>query len=309
MKKLTNKEFLQKAKLIHGEKYDYSKLEYVGSKINIKIVCPEHGIFNQSPNSHLKGRGCPECGLVQRAKTQSSIESFITSSNKIHEHIYDYSLVQYINTHTKIKIICSQHGTFDQTPARHLSGAGCTKCATEKNQQLRRSNTEEFINKAIKVHGDKYDYSSVFYINTRNKIKINCLKHGLFDQFPTSHLNGVGCAKCNDSKGEIKIKEFLKKNNINFISQQTFVGCNHKRKLKFDFYLPEYNICIEYNGIQHYKSSDFFGGVSAFKEQVKRDKIKSNFCTTNQIELFIIKYDEIIEDKLQNLFNSITIIT
>lgn len=305
MRRGTTESFIAKSVIVHGAKYDYSMAIYNGNKMNVQIICLEHGIFEQSPNSHLKGRGCPTCGLTQRAKSQSSIQSFIKKASETHNYIYDYSLVQYKNTHTKVKIICPTHGIFEQSPAFHLNGGGCRKCATEKNQQQRRSTTEEFINKAILIHGNTYDYSLSKYINSRNKIKIICPKHGIFEQIPTSHLSGVGCSECSESKGETKVTEFLNKNNINFIPQKTFDGCTYKRKLKFDFYLPEYNMCIEFNGIQHYKANEYFGGIKAFNEQIKKDNIKYNYCLNNNICLFVIKYDDDLNTKLNALLNLI----
>ena len=155
-----------------------------------------------------------------------------------------------------------------------------------------------FIEKAKKVHGDKYDYSLVNYITSHIKIDINCEKHGVFKQTPHNHLKGHGCPACNQSKGEEKVSEFLKSKNIIFLPQHRFKDCVDKIPLPFDFYLPDYNTCIEFNGIQHYKPKEYFGGEDGFKNQQKKDKIKSQYCKEKNITLLIIKYNEKIDKKL-----------
>ena len=222
---------------------------------------------------------------------------FIKRSMDIHNNKYDYSLVEYKNNRTKIKIICPIHGLFEQTPYKHLIGRGCHYCAG--NLQL---NTIDFIKKSNEIHNYLYDYSLSKYINTITKVKIICPKHGVFEQTPNCHLNqGYGCQKCSESKGEKQIRKFLEKNEIKYNYEKTFENCKFKYKLKFDFYLPDYNTCIEYNGIQHYKPVNYFGGEKVLKYQKNNDKIKDIYCKSNNIELLTIKYDEDIIPKLKNI--------
>ena len=159
---------------------------------------------------------------------------------------------------------------------------------------------ELFVYKSKKIHGDKYDYSLVNYINNKTKVEIICSEHGIFKQRPTDHLNGCGCPICRESKGEKKIRNFLNEKKIKFLPQYKFNNCKHILQLSFDFYLPEYNICIEYNGIQHYKPIEKFGGKNQFLIQNKCDNIKKEFCLKNNIKLIIIKYDNNILDELTN---------
>ena len=165
-----------------------------------------------------------------------------------------------------------------------------------------RSNTEEFIRKAKQVHKGRYDYSLVNYTRTHSKIIIICKKHGEFKQTPHKHLIGTGCPICQESKGENKIRLFLKSNNIIFISQKKFKDCKNIQKLPFDFYLPDYNTCIEFDGIQHYKPINYFGGVKRLKYQIFCDNIKSKYCLKNNIELIRIKYDQDIISSLNFIF-------
>lgn len=129
MKKLTNETFIIKSKEIHGDKYDYSLVDYQNNKIKVKIICPIHGEFDQEPRHHTKGRGCTSCGrIITETARRTTIDEFINKSNKIHKNKYDYSLVDYVNTNTKVKIICPIHGEFEQAPELHIIGCGCPKC-------------------------------------------------------------------------------------------------------------------------------------------------------------------------------------
>jgi len=190
--KLTTEEFIAKARKIHGDKYDYSNVEYSNSNTKIEIICPEHGSFWQTPFSHLQGHGCPKCANLLNANKRALTEiDFIEMAKDVHANKYDYSVVKYINNHTKVEIICTEHGSFCQTPASHLQGHGCPKCEGKYKQT-----TEEFIQSAMEIHGDKYNYDKVRYKNRHTKVEIICPEHGSFFQTPNSHLNGCGCPKC-----------------------------------------------------------------------------------------------------------------
>ena len=220
---------------------------------------------------------------------------FIKKANEIHNNKYDYSLSNYINTRTKIEIICHLHGKFEQTPSNHIyNKSGCLKC----DQENHKMNTIKFINKAKEIHKNKYDYSLTTYSDSYTHINIICPTHGEFQQNPYNHLNYHGCPLCIESKGENTIREILETNNIKYISQKSFNGCTYKRKLKFDFYLYDKNICIEYDGIQHFEPNDFFGGKKYFNETKKKDNIKNIFCSKNNIKLIRISYKDDIKSKL-----------
>ena len=193
MRKLTTEEFINKARNVHGDKYDYSKVEYVNSHIKVCIICPEHGEFWQTPNSHLSGSGCYQC--VNHMYDNSS---FIKLSQKIHNNKYDYSKVNYINNCTKVCIICPEHGEFWQTPSNHINlKQGCPKCKIEKLKKYQTKTNEEFINECRNIHGDIYDYSKIEYIGANQKVCIICPEHGEFWQTPSAHVNQKqGCPKC-----------------------------------------------------------------------------------------------------------------
>ena len=214
---------------------------------------------------------------------------FISKAKKIHGDKYDYSKVNYVNSYTKVCIICPKHGEFWQTPYDHLQGCGCPKCATEKKAASNSQTTAEFISKAKEIHGDKYDYSKVNYVNARTKVCIICPKHGEFWQLPPNHLIGSGCPKCNRSHLERDMSDFLVSNKIGFVEQKQFEWLGRQ---SLDFYLPEYNIAIECQGKQHYKPINFAGlskgkdwAIKEFNNTQSRDKRKAKLCESNGVNL------------------------
>ena len=183
--------------------------------------------------------------------------------------------------------MCPIHGEFYQKPSSHIFKYGCPECGGKL-----KLNNDKFIEKAKLIHGDKYNYSNINYINSNTKIKIICDKHGLFKQTPCNHLQGQGCPICKESKGEKNIRRYLLLNNIEFISEYKFNECYNEKLLPFDFYLPKTNTCIEYDGIQHYKPINRFGGELGFKRGKINDEIKNDFCSKNKIKLIRISYFE-----------------
>lgn len=186
---ITTENFIHRARKIHGEKYDYSESTYVDSKVPIKIICPLHGEFFQTADNHLrKKHGCPKCS----PHATMSTEDFIAKARILHKGKYDYSEVEYKASKAEVRIICPLHGVFKQTPNQHLKGHGCPICGRSRT----RTTTQDFIKKAIKVHGDTYDYSKVKYSSYRENVQIVCKKHGSFLQTPHKHLRGLGCPHC-----------------------------------------------------------------------------------------------------------------
>lgn len=299
--RLNHNELLKKFINIHGDKYDYSLVNYKDYITKVEIICLKHGIFKQSPAGHISGKGCPKCAIDFRANKKTyTTESYIRMANNKHNFIYDYSLVNYEHSQKKIKIICKIHGVFEQKPNLHLMGTKCPLCQRKKCSDNLLSNNTDFIKKAEIVHGNKYDYSLVDYIHSQKKIVINCLKHGKFKQRPIAHLMGRGCPICSESKGERCIRNILEKNHIEYVAQKTFNECRGKKnKLPFDFYLPQSNVLIEYNGEQHYTTVKYFGGKETFERIKWCDEIKKAFAKNNNINLIEIKYDSF--DNIENI--------
>jgi len=212
-------------------------------------------------------------------------QEFIIKANYIHNNFYNYSKVKYINIYTKVIIICPKHGHFWQRPNDHINNKnGCPKCKFEKLSSIFQKDLQTFTQQANKIHNNFYNYSQTIYKGTNNKIKINCPIHGCFLQTPHNHLNGQGCPRCRNSKGEKQIENYLIENNIKFIPQKRFKDCRNKRPLPFDFYLPELNTCIEYDGRQHYDSSSKYYS----KQIIINDIIKTKYCQENNVSLIRI---------------------
>ncbi|MFW6219237.1 MAG: hypothetical protein ACOC33_00085 [bacterium] len=283
--KLTKDEVIEKSKIIHeGKDYDYSNVIYDGMYKKIKIGCIEHGYFFQRPVNHLRGQGCPKCAN----NVKLTKEDVIRKGNEKHNFKYDYSKIsdKLENGKIKIKISCPEHGYFWQRIMNHLRGDGCPKCAG-----LAKLTKEDIIRRGKKKHNNFYDYSEIGddYKNNQSKIKISCPEHGFFYQQINNHLNGQGCPKCRQSKGEKILCIVLEKFKINYIEQYKI-----KNKIyKYDFYLPEYNSVIEYHGKQHFIPIKFFGGEKSFKKQYKRDLEKYNHCKNNKIQYILIEKSDL----------------
>lgn len=281
-------------------KYDFQKMDYVDIKTPIVVVCPEHGEFWISPHSLIKGCGCPKCNKTHKKTT----EEFIIAAKKIHNDKYDYSKTNYINAHTKVCIICPEHGEFWQKANSHLNGQGCSFCAHKVGKHKEKF-SKRFIEKAKMVHGEKYDYSKVEYINNTTKVCIICPEHGEFWQVPSYHNNGNGCPKCSMSWLERDIMLFLEKNNYTYEYQKKFKWLN---RMTLDFFIPDYNIAIECQGEQHFRAINYFGGVEKLKTQQKRDEKKRRLCEKNNIKLFYYSTPEFKEYAycdITTLFNEI----
>lgn len=300
MKKYTQEKFITKVKEVHGDKYDYSKVIYEGVGKKITLICKKHGEFVINAGNIInQNQGCKKCGVESRtSKQRLTKEDFIKRSNQIHSNQYDYSKVKLLkNNHAKVEIICKHHGIFLQTPKIHLRGFGCSSCSGNKKKD-----TAMFIQEAKKIHGDKYNYSKSEYTGAIKKLTIICPIHGDFFQQARKHTERkYGCPECKTPKGEREISKFLKENNISYKPQFVFEDCKNINPLPFDFYLPNHNVCIEYNGRQHYIPIAFFGGEEGLKKTKERDKIKKEYCKKNNITLFYIRYNENFEDKINKI--------
>jgi very-short-patch-repair endonuclease len=287
-KRLTTAEKIIKAISTHGDRYDYSKLPekfYVMDKV--PIVCNEHGVFYQTWDNHTnKKQNCPKCGGYG-----FSLKENIDRVNKIHNNKYDYSLIKTNpSKNDKIKIICPEHGIIEKRWEDHLSNkTGCKKCAGFD------LSLSEKIDIANKTHDNKYDYSLLpNEFKTMSKVNIICPEHGEFKQCWSNHIHGKdGCPSCKSSKGENSIRIFLNEHKIYFIHQKSFDNCRNDRTgrmLVFDFYIPSYNLCIEYDGAQHTKPVEFFGGIKEYNDIKYKDEIKNKYCKDNNINLLRISY-------------------
>ena len=283
----TNEQFIEEAKIVHNNKYDYTKTNYINAKTKVCIICPNHGEFWQFPNTHLHSKGCPKCSnehLWDNRKDKMTKNDFIRKAREIHGYRYDYSKVNYINSSTKVCIICPEHGEFYQTPSAHLRGQGCPKCGKHHLSILFRDTIDEFIQKANIIHNNKYDYTKVKYSRGADKVCIICPEHGEFYQTPNNHLQGHGCPLCaigkNISSEENEISKYIRgliKDTI-ILNDRNIISPN-----ELDIYIPSRNIAFEYDGL--YWHSDKF---------VKMDYhlLKTEKAAIKGIKLFHIFEDE-----------------
>lgn len=251
-----------------------------------KIRCDICG-YEKIDKMHRFG-GCKVCGINRQ---KSNNDEFLVKAEKIYGKKFSYFLKDYVNSKSKITIKCNDcENIFTRRINDHLLGRECNFCLRIR----KKSNTEDFILKANIVHQGKYDYSLVNYSNSDTKIKIKCsICKTVFLQNPSNHLSGQGCRKCNESKGENKISYYLDKNNIQFISQKKFETLRDVNFLRFDFYLSDLNLLIEYDGIGHYIPC--FGFTLEQKQKTlegcqRRDKIKDEWALKNNIPLLRIPY-------------------
>lgn len=221
-------------------------------------------------------------------KKKLTTEEFIERARQVHGGLYNYSKVKYLSWSEKICIICPIHGEFWQTPNDHLHGYGCPICGKEKSDLSRKKTIDKFIEQARKIHGNKYDYSKVKYIDIHTKVCIICPKHGEFYQNPNNHLNGHGCPKCKESKYELEVMNFLDENNIDYTYQ--YRNKENLGNQTIDFFINGQNIAIECQGIQHFEPTDFGGNgiikaVKLFEDNQRRDNLKIQNCNEHRIKL------------------------
>jgi DNA-binding ferritin-like protein (Dps family) len=216
---------------------------------------------------------------------------------------YDYSISKFVNSITKITVICPKHGKFQIDPYTHIRGARCYQCGVELREHSKFMNRlKDLPNKFKEIHGDTYNYDWTSFKGLKQKIKILCKEHGEFYQTPETHLWGQGCPRCRESHGERKIHLYFTKMKIPYLSQYKPEGCVSKRQLSFDFYLPQKNMVIEFQGEQHFRPIGF-GGNLHFKEIKIRDQIKKDYCLKNNIRFEEILYNEDVDTKLDKILN------
>lgn len=318
----TKEQFILDSTAIHGNKYDYSNSIYLSTHSKITINCHEHGDFITAPAEHLAGVGCPAC---KRKQTDNQYlitynNRFIEEASMVFNNKYDYSKVKYIAYNVHVTIICPIHGEYLKTPSQHLQGFGCEECRIEQDRLKREA---VFLSQAKNIFDDMYDYSKVKYIDQSTPITITCPVHGDFEKLPSLHcrISASGCPNCYATGPEKLIIALLTKHNINYKFQQTFADClgnphgddNRQRRLRFDFYLPNHNTIIEYDGIHHYKIINFEDNMIKahlrFNTVQQNDTIKNKYCKSKAIHLLRIPYTKLpdLKDIICNHLNIVDI--
>lgn len=268
------------------------KDEYINALTKIKHKCKLCGNeWMTQPNIILSGHGCPVCAVKKNSVARrKNKKDYITDVYNINSNIE--VIGEYVGTHNKILHHCKICGNdFLMTPHNVLSGQGCPKCGVLRRANSQRKTQNEYIDEVANKNLDIDVIGK--YINCHHKILHRCkICNYEWRVTPADILSGKGCPNCNISKGENIILNFLYKNEIKYQREYKFNDCKNKNPLPFDFYLPYYNICIEYDGKQHFQPIDYFGGESAFESQKERDNIKTQYCKENNIKLLRIPYWE-----------------
>lgn len=310
----SDKEIFEKSfKKKFGEKLQPFMNEFITLYKEIHFKCNVCGyVFKRKPYNCLRSCGCPKCRNSNNQKL--TLEQFTERANQIHNFKYDYSESEYIDTDTRLKVIChekdefgDEHGEFWVTPHSHIGmmKSGCPKCSGKF-----RKDTEYFIKQAKRVHGDKYDYSNTHYVKALKDIEVICKEHGSFWLTPNEHLMGQGCPLCKESHLEKEMRVFLDEKGINYTPQARFDWLrtnDTKKKMSLDYYIKDLNVAIECQGVQHFNAKRFWNNNKDKEEEVKkikkRDKLKKKLCEEHGIKVLYysnlgIKYPyEVFEDK------------
>lgn len=265
----TQEEFIQRSTEKHNGKYDYSLVDYTTVNRKVKIICPDHGVFEQRAGTHMnRGYGCSKCSTIRNTqKATKTLEEFIEEAKLVHSDKYDYSKVTYRTCKIKVEIICHEHGSFWQSPTKHISQkCGCPKCS-----RFYKLTHQQFINRCIEKYGDTYDYSNSIYTKCRANIEVICPEHGPFRVSATNHYHlGIGCAKCGGSISKIETK-WLNFLNIPDDKQHRQVLLIPNRKIKVDGFDPVTNTVYEFLG-------DYWhGNLKIFKPDDINEVAKKTF--------------------------------
>tara|TARA_R110002153_G_scaffold273997_3_gene446430 strand:- start:53013 stop:54260 length:1248 start_codon:yes stop_codon:yes gene_type:complete len=314
-KPLTREEYIRRVKIVHGpNKYGYDRAQYTISKNPIKIFCYNcNEYFDQIAGAHMIGNGHKECRLGAIWKQAQWIETAKALHIELYGVEYDYSKTVYVNSVTIVKIICPQHGEFEQIANSHMQERGCNDCGRIRTAESCRKDTAYFIERATAVHFDDYDYSEVEYKNSGENVKITCnsCKRAFF-QTPDNHYAGKGCSYCVKSHLEKSIVRHLFSENYTaegslpfatalnsnqytdnrvFIQEQSFDSCRGERPLPFDFYIPHLRLLIEADGEQHFTANaNWETDTTGLYKRIRHDNIKDQWCIDNGYWLLRIAY-------------------
>ena len=249
--------FVKKAVEVHGAKYNYESVEYVDSSTKVAIVCPEHGTFYQSPAKHLSGQNCPECSRRKVvAHHKQSQEELLARCRSVHADRYDYNKVDWsLSVVQPVVIGCKKHGDFKQSLLSHYSGTGCRKCTIEVNKARTRQTREEFANRAVQVHGNKYRYTVTTPYGNKYPVRIFCPTHGFFKQRPNDHLDGHGCPSCaritrGRSQANDALMGFIKTLAPHLQQERRYSFGKGQPRWRSDGYVPDKKLHIEFNGLR-----------------------------------------------------------
>lgn len=306
--------FIAKSRQIHGDKYNYDKVIYIDYKTPVEIVCPIHGSFFMKPFIHIQPayrQGCTKCAVEKRVKERTgNAEEFINKSNALYNYKYNYDKVVYVNRLTPVIITCPIHGDFKQKPNSHLNGHECSKC---KHPHINGRSRDDMLKDFHSIHQGLYSYPDLpERCNEHEKIKIHCQKHGIFKQTVKYHLLGGGCPICCNSKHANLLAKELSQENIEFVREKTYPWLKRRKngRLRLDFYLPKYNVGIEYQGAMHFgihKTNKYTMKKEDYEDLFDRDQTKYNLCKEHNIRIFYFCYNKewIPDNYIDHVYTSV----
>lgn len=272
--------------------------KYIDRTTPVEHKCLIHNaIWSPRPYNVLYGMGCPQCLKERISKSRlKTSEQYVTDLSIKNDNL---TLIDdYVGKNTPIKHFCNKHQVyFNIAPEMALRGIGCPQCITENRHNAMVKSEEQYIlelqdaNPNIVLIGN--------YVGGHTRTMHKCLIDGFeWMTEPSYILSGSGCPNCNKSKGEMAVELWLQQHNIDYIPQKRFDDCRDKNTLPFDFYLPSQNLCIEYQGRQHYESVEYFGGEENLQYVQYHDEIKRIYCLSNNISLLCIPHWENVDDFL-----------
>ena len=294
-------------KMCKDKGYDIplNKNEYKNQNSLMTFKCDKHGIYKQCLDSHMQGKtGCKKCEFIRRQQSRQEWDMC-----KIKEYCISHKLdipqknQQYKNEDTKYIFICPKYGEYEQSWEKHKLGQGCYKCKLDKISKLKTKSCKQYYGECKE---NNIDLPIEYYISDSTPIKHKCSRGHIYSQTPSNHLQGQGCPICNESHGERFIRNYLDEHNIEYIPQKKFKDLKDKTYLSYDFYLPDHNILIEYQGIQHYESISFNNkDKTDLEKQQYHDSLKRQYAKDNGYKLLELHYSLDTQEKVNKYLNQL----
>lgn len=288
-KKITYEEVKE---YIESKGYELISKEYKGAKEKITLKCPNGHIYDTDFHGFKnKGSRCRKCSDKKRKLTYDYVKKYIES------HGYKLISKEYRNAKENLEVECPKGHIYDVNYSNFKSGKRCPYC-NGKHKYTKEEMLSYFQSEGYEVLSSEYE-------DTSSRLIVKCNHGHIYDTTFLNFKNGKRCPECKNFKGELKVEEILKEYDIEFKKQYKFKNCKFKRHLPFDFYIPKYNLLIEYDGKQHYEISEYFGGYEGFIDTKIRDTIKNIYCKEHRLELLRISYKDFknIENILINKLN------
>lgn len=209
VQRLTKEQFIERATSIHGDKYDLSQVVYVDTSTHVTVICAKHGPWSVTPSNLMSGFGCRGCGVERRTDGRRiTVPEFLERSREAHGDRYDYSRIVVLNgVNEKVEIVCTIHGPWATVPKTHMAGSGCPPCSYFERSIRRRRPVDDFIEAATTLHGGRYSYTLVDFVDMKTKVTVTCLAHGQWAVRPLSHLRGDGCPNCGKRSASEKTRQ------------------------------------------------------------------------------------------------------